>query len=911
MSETKKEITQDAVKQIGAYKSGKLAELISRIAEERAKADALIATVRSRRAVLVAQEEAKRLEEERLAEEAEKAAAQTPSEKEEPAPEPVPEKEAEPVAEPAPEVKAEEREAEEAEEAAAQAPSEKEAPAPEPAPEKEAGPVAEPAPEVKAEEKKEQKKAKETAKAPEKQERKILPTSNPSVKEEILPDGQVRRIYVPPTPASKSQGSIKTRVFEGGYSGGRSPRPQGDRPQTGTRPFGQGGMRTGSVMPPANIPAGKSSNQKGKNGGKTSVQRSDDRGKLSKRDLMKKGYIVDDTKMALDDEETRVRVFKARSKSSGGGQVTVIDHAVITSDPVPIKVLSEKTGIAGAEIIKTLFMLGIIKTINESVDFATAELVIGEITKGHPITLELKPEVTFEDTLSAKLVIDDEDTAKLKPRPPVVTIMGHVDHGKTSPSRLHPQGERRGRRGGRHNAAHRRVHRFFERLAITFLDTPGHEAFTSMRARGAQVTDIAVLVVAADDGIMPQTIEAINHAKQAEVPIIVAINKIDKQGANPDQVLQQLTNYDLLPEEWGGEDPRRPRLCKDGRGRGKPLENILIMAEIRELKANPDRPARGTIIEARLDKGVGKVATILVQTGTLRIGDNVVAGTSTGKIRAMVDDKGRKVKKAGPSTPVSVTGWDEVPEAGDIIDVVADEKFARELAEERRLKLAASSDDSGSVSSQRPLRQDQEGRAQVRQAHHQSGRPRLPRGGQAVPFQTRQRGSGHRHHPRGSRRHQGERRHACGHRKSHHHRLQRASRRKCQSACRSKAHRHPLLRHHLQRHRGHRKAVKGLLEPKFRENVLGSAEVRELFKITGVGIIAGCHVTDGKIVRGAKSKAAARRCGADHLGDRFPPSRQGRRQRNGEELRLRHHAPELSGHQSGRRHRSLRNGADQ
>ena len=235
MSETKKEITQDAVKQIGAYKSGKLAELISRIAEERAKADTLIATVRSRRAVLVAQEEAKRLEEERLAEEAEKAAAKVPSEKE--------------------------------------------APAPEPAPEKEAGPVAEPAPEVKAEEKKEPKKAKETAKALEKQERKILPTSNPAVKEEILPDGQVRRIYVPPTPAPKSQGAIKTRVFEGGYSGGRSPRPQGDRPQTGTRPFGQGGMRTGSVMPPANMPAGKSSNQKGKNGGKTSVQRSDDRGK--------------------------------------------------------------------------------------------------------------------------------------------------------------------------------------------------------------------------------------------------------------------------------------------------------------------------------------------------------------------------------------------------------------------------------------------------------------------------------------------------------------------------------------------------------------------------------------------------------------------------------------------------------
>lgn len=854
MSETKKEITQDAVKQIGAYKSGKLAELISRIAEERAKADALIATVRSRRAVLVAQEEAKRLEEERLAEEAEKAAAQTPSEKEEPAPEPVPEKEAEPVAEPAPEVKAEEREAEEAEEAAAQAPSEKEAPAPEPASEKEAGPVAEPAPEVRAEEKKEQKKAKETAKAPEKQERKILPTSNPAVKEEILPDGQVRRIYVPPTPASKSQGSIKTRVFEGGYSGGRSPRPQGDRPQTGTRPFGQGGMRTGSVMPPANIPAGKSSNLKGKNGGKTSVQRSDDRGKLSKRDLMKKGYIVDDTKMALDDEETRVRVFKARSKSSGGGQVTVIDHAVITSDPVPIKVLSEKTGIAGAEIIKTLFMLGIIKTINESVDFATAELVIGEITKGHPITLELKPEVTFEDTLSAKLVIDDEDTAKLKPRPPVVTIMGHVDHGKTS---LLDYIRKANVAGGEAGGITQHIGAYTVSLKgspITFLDTPGHEAFTSMRARGAQVTDIAVLVVAADDGIMPQTIEAINHAKQAEVPIIVAINKIDKQGANPDQVLQQLTNYDLLPEEWGGETPVVRVSAKTGEGVESLLENILIMAEIRELKANPDRPARGTIIEARLDKGVGKVATILVQTGTLRIGDNVVAGTSTGKIRAMVDDKGRKVKKADPSTPVSVTGWDEVPEAGDIIDVVADEKFARELAEERRLKLAASSDDSGSVSLNDLFDKIKKGelksvkliiKADVQGSLEAVKQSLSKLGNEEVDIDIIHG--------------------AVGAIKESDVTLADTAKaiiigfnvRPDANAKALAAQKHIDIRFYdiiYNAIEDIEKAVKGLLEPKFRENVLGSAEVRELFKITGVGIIAGCHVTDGKIVRGAKAR---------------------------------------------------------
>ena len=447
------------------------------------------------------------------------------------------------------------------------------------------------------------------------------------------------------------------------------------------------------------MPSGKPSTQKNKNAGKTSGgQRFDDRGSMNKRALMKKGYIVDDSKMMLDDEDPRVRVFKSKSKASGGGQATVIDHAVITTDPVPIKVLSEKTGIPASELIKTLFMLGIIKTINESVDFSTAELVVSEITKNAPITLELKPEVTLEETLSAKLVIDDEDTAKLKPRPPVVTIMGHVDHGKTS---LLDYIRKANVAGGEAGGITQHIGAYTVSLKgspITFLDTPGHEAFTSMRARGAQVTDIAVLVVAADDGIMPQTIEAINHAKQAEVPIIVAINKIDKQGANPDQVLQQLTNYELLPEEWGGETPVVRVSAKTGEGVESLLENILIMAEIRELKANPDRPARGTIIEARLDKGVGKVATILVQTGTLKIGDNVVAGTSTGKIRAMTDDKGRKVKKAGPSTPVSVTGWDEVPEAGDIIDVVADEKFARELAEERRLRLAAQNEESGSVS---------------------------------------------------------------------------------------------------------------------------------------------------------------------------------------------------------------------
>ena len=857
MSETKKDITQDAVKNLGAYRTGKLTELMTLISAEKAKAAALLAAVRTRRATLFAEEEAKRLEAERKAE-AEEAAAEKAAKAE--APEEAPAEEAAPAKEEAPVETPEEAPVPVAEETPAAAEEQaKEAPAPEEkaSEESEEASAESERPAEKAQEKPAKKKpaADKEEKKEEKPERKIVPTSNPNIVQEILPNGEVRRIFVQPSAAKPG---IKTRVFEGGYTGGRSPRPQGGAP--GTRPAGgAGGFRRDTtavnLQKAANMPSGKPSTQKNKNAGKTSGgQRFDDRGSMNKRALMKKGYIVDDSKMMLDDEDPRVRVFKSKSKASGGGQATVIDHAVITTDPVPIKVLSEKTGIPASELIKTLFMLGIIKTINESVDFSTAELVVSEITKNAPITLELKPEVTLEETLSAKLVIDDEDTAKLKPRPPVVTIMGHVDHGKTS---LLDYIRKANVAGGEAGGITQHIGAYTVSLKgspITFLDTPGHEAFTSMRARGAQVTDIAVLVVAADDGIMPQTIEAINHAKQAEVPIIVAINKIDKQGANPDQVLQQLTNYELLPEEWGGETPVVRVSAKTGEGVESLLENILIMAEIRELKANPDRPARGTIIEARLDKGVGKVATILVQTGTLKIGDNVVAGTSTGKIRAMTDDKGRKVKKAGPSTPVSVTGWDEVPEAGDIIDVVADEKFARELAEERRLRLAAQNEESGSVSLNDLFDKIKKGelksvkliiKADVQGSLEAVKQSLSKLGNEEVDIDIIHG--------------------AVGAIKESDVTLADTAKaiiigfnvRPDANAKALAAQKHIDIRFYdiiYNAIEDIEKAVKGLLEPKFRENVLGSAEVRELFKITGVGIIAGCHVTDGKIVRGAKAR---------------------------------------------------------
>lgn len=864
MSETKKETTQDAVKQLGTYKTGKFAALKTAIASEKAKAVALMTAMRSRReALLAAEEEARRAEELRAeAAEKEKAEAEAPKAEEEMPSAPQQPAEAEVTA---PEITVSEPEAVTAEPAAKE--KEESLPAQEPAEkeEKEETPVSAPAEKeeqsapVASEPAKEQPKEEKAAAKPEpKQERKILPTSNPAVREEILPNGEVRRIYVPPTPAPKSS-TIKTRVFDGGYTGGRSPRPQQGgaqtgRPRTPGAPVRRDNMAA-NLQKAAQMPTGKPSTQKGKGGSKSSGggQRFDDRGSMNKRALLKKGYIVDD-KIMLDDDDARVRVFKSKSKSSGGGQTSVIDHAVITTDPVPIKVLSEKTGIPVAEIIKNLFLLGIIKTINESVDFATAELVVGEITKHNPITLELKPEITLEETLSAKLVIDDEDVTKLKPRPPVVTIMGHVDHGKTS---LLDYIRKANVAGGEAGGITQHIGAYTVSLKgspITFLDTPGHEAFTSMRARGAQVTDVAVLVVAADDGIMPQTIEAINHAKQAEVPIIVAINKIDKQGANPDQVLQQLTNYDLLPEEWGGDTPVVRVSAKTGEGVESLLENILIMAEIRELKANPDRPARGTIIEARLDKGVGKVATILVQTGTLHIGDNVVAGTSTGKIRAMIDDKGRKVKKAGPSTPVSVTGWDEVPEAGDIIDVVADEKFARELAEERRLKLAASGEDTGSVSLNDLFDKIKKGelksvkliiKADVQGSLEAVKQSLSKLGNEEVDIDIIHG--------------------AVGAIKESDVTLADTAKaiiigfnvRPDANAKALAAQKHIDIRFYdiiYNAIEDIEKAVKGLLEPKFRENVLGSAEVRELFKITGVGIIAGCHVTDGKIVRGAKAR---------------------------------------------------------
>ena len=345
-------------------------------------------------------------------------------------------------------------------------------------------------------------------------------------------------------------------------------------------------------------------------------------------------------------------------------------------DVISVGELATRLKVTATEVIKKLMMLGVMATINEEIDFDTASLVAEEL--GAKVEHEVI--VTIED----RLIDEDDDAEDTEERCPVVVVMGHVDHGKTSIlDRIRNAHVTDTEAGGitQHIGAYQVE---YEGKKITFLDTPGHEAFTAMRARGANVTDIAILVVAADDGIMPQTIESINHAKAAGVSIIVAINKMDKEGADPDRVKQQLTEQSLVVEEWGGDVIAVPVSAKTGMGIDELLENILLVAEVKELKANPDRLARGTVVEARLDKGKGPVATLLVQNGTLKSGDVIIAGTSVGRIRTMTNDKGRSIKEAGPSTPVEITGLGEVPSAGDVFNAVADEKLARELVEQRK-----------------------------------------------------------------------------------------------------------------------------------------------------------------------------------------------------------------------------------
>ena len=614
------------------------------------------------------------------------------------------------------------------------------------------------------------------------------------------------------------------------------------------RPTNQGGVSQ-SYM--AEIPtAAKSQQKKTKN---DSTKKFEDSKKTNIRDLMKRGYIIDESKAVEDDDELSVRLYgkvKKKKQASQQNQI-VIEHAVITQNPVPIKVLSEKIGKTGAEIIRTLFQLGINKTINEDIDFDTAELIAGEFN----ITLELKPDQTNEEKLMAMLEEQDiQDIEKAEVRPPVVTIMGHVDHGKTSLlDYIRKSSVTSGEAGGitQHIGAYTVM---LDERPITFLDTPGHEAFTTMRARGAMVTDIAVLVVAADDGVMPQTIEAINHAKLANVPILVAVNKMDKPAANPDRILQQLSEHNIIPEEWGGDTIVAKVSAKTGLGIPNLLESILILAETRELKANKDRKAVGSIVEAKMDKGLGKIANVLVQKGTLKVGDFVIAGTATGKIKTMISDKGKNIKAAGPSIPVSVSGWDEVPQAGDVLYVLEDEKFAKQLANERKIKKATFTGKESKVSLNdlfdKIKSEDLKTLKIIIKADVQGSAEALKESLEKLTNDEVEINVIHS---------------AVGVINESDINLADTAdaviigfnvRSDSNATLLAKA-KHIEIKYYNVIYNAIEdveNAIKGMLKPTYTEKLNGIAEVRNIFKITGVGVIAGSHVIDGKIIKGCKAR---------------------------------------------------------
>jgi len=520
-----------------------------------------------------------------------------------------------------------------------------------------------------------------------------------------------------------------------------------------------------------------------------------------------------------------------------------IKKPIKIGDSVSVKELAEKMSKPAAEIIKKLLMLGIMATINQELDFETASLIAEDFG--------IQVEKLIDKSSEEVLLKEEEDRPEdLKARPPIVTIMGHVDHGKTSLlDAIRETNVIATEAGGitQHIGAYNVT---IDGKKIAFLDTPGHEAFTAMRARGANVTDIAILVVAADDGVMPQTAEAINHAKAANVSIIVAINKIDKPGANPDRVKQELTEYGLLAEDWGGDTIMVPVSAKKKEGIDNLLEMILLAAEMLELKANPNKKAKGTVIEAEIDKGKGPVATILVQEGTLNVGDAFVVGHTSGRIRAMVDDKGRRLKKAGPSTPVEILGLSEVPDAGDIFIVMDDEKDARQIAEKRKDKQKQEQQKSNQkVSLEDIFNQIQEGKmkelniivkADVQGSVEAVKQSLIKLSNEEVKVKTIHGGVG-----------------AITESDVM---LASASSAiiigfnvRPQPAAAELAEKDDvdirLYRVIYNAIEDIEAAMKGMLEPEYKEIVLGHAEIRTIFKVSSVGTIAGCMVTDGKITR--------------------------------------------------------------
>jgi translation initiation factor IF-2 len=505
--------------------------------------------------------------------------------------------------------------------------------------------------------------------------------------------------------------------------------------------------------------------------------------------------------------------------------------------------LAKKLHREPSEIIKKLFMLGVMATINQTLDKDAIELIAGEYG------VEVEEEILVDLTDLESLVTEDA-VENLIERPSVVTIMGHVDHGKTTLlDSIRNTKVTEGEAGGitQHIGAYQVQ---VNDKKITFLDTPGHAAFTTMRARGAQITDITILVVAADDGVMPQTIEAINHAKAAEVPIIVAVNKMDKPSANPDRVMQELTEHGLVPEAWGGDAIFVPISAKQGEGIDSLLEMVLLVSEVEDYKANPTRKANGTVIEARLDKGRGTVATLLVQNGTLKIGDPIVVGTSFGRVRAMVNDLGRRVKEAGPSTPVEITGLNEVPQAGDRFIVFEDEKTARQVGETRaQRQLASQRNEKSVVTLDNLFEQMKQGEIKeiniVLKADVQGSAEAVAASLQKIEVEGVKVKIIH---------------NGVGAITESDIILASASNaivigfnvRPDTNAKRTAEAEKVDIRLHRIIYKAIEEieaAMKGMLDPEFEEKVIGQAEVRTTFKVSKVGTIAGSYVTEGKITR--------------------------------------------------------------
>ncbi len=685
-------------------------------------------------------------------------------------------------------------------------------------------------------------------------------------------------VYREPKPAAKTE-APKAEPAKGGQQSqnqGRGGAPKGGQngqnaPKGGPKPQGSGG---GQAQPsqgggkPAQNP-GQNQQQPARPKSRIPEKKVVDTRKGGNVNLEKYDQRLEDLAAGKATQmQAGKQKFQGRNQRRGGFQgskrrqeeqerMRRLQAEIAKKNPLVVKIpdeigvgeLAQRMKKTGAEVVKTLMKNGVMASMSDIIDFDTAAIIAEE--------LGCKVEKEIIVTIEEKLIDTAEDKEEdLVPRAPVVVVMGHVDHGKTSLlDYIRSANVVSGEAGGitQHIGAYQ------VELAgkpITFLDTPGHEAFTAMRARGAMVTDIAILVVAADDGIMPQTVESINHAKAANIPIIVAINKMDKPEANPDRIKEQLTAYELVPEEWGGETIICPISAKTGMGIDELLEMVSLTAELRELKANPSRTAHGAVIEAKLDKGRGPVATLLVQNGTLHQGDVIIAGTAVGRVRAMTNAKGEKLTEAGPSVPVEIIGMSEVPGAGDDFHAVADERMARELVEQRKheRKVKAAGPQNQKVSLEDLFSQIKQGemkdlnlivkadvqgsaeavKASLEKLSNDEVRVRVihsavgaisesdvmlaaTSGAIIVGFNVRPDANAK------------------------------------ENAARS----HVDMRMYRVIYDAINEieaAMKGMLAPKFREVELGRAEVRNVFRITGVGMVAGCYVQDGKVQRGAQMR---------------------------------------------------------